>query len=123
MKQKINVGVIGLGTVGIGAVRILTENADLIKQRVGVPVEVTKIAVRDLSRDRGIKLPSGILTKNPSEVVSDPNIDIVVELIGGYEPAKDLIMEAISRGKHVVTANKALLAASGAEIHQAARRH
>jgi len=113
---------IGLGTVGSGALRILQENADLIRHRVGVPIEVTKIAVRDLKRDRGLKLPQGVLTDNPAGIVEDPNIDIVVELIGGYEPAKDLILRAIARGKHVVTANKALLAVHGPEIHEAARR-
>ncbi len=113
---------IGLGTVGSGALRILQENADLIRHRVGVPIEVTKIAVRDLKRDRGLKLPQGVLTDNPASIVEDPNIDIVVELIGGYEPAKDLILRAIARGKHVVTANKALLAVHWPEIHEAARR-
>jgi homoserine dehydrogenase len=122
MKQKINVGMIGLGTVGTGALRILHTNAELIRKRVGVPIEVSKIAVRDLHRDRGLKIPSGVLTDNPSQVVEDPDIDIVVELIGGYEPAKELILAAIARGKHVVTANKALLAVHGAEIHDAARR-
>ena len=122
MKQKINIGIIGLGTVGTGAYRILRDNAELIRRRVGVPVEVTKIAVRDAARDRGVIIPAGVLTTNPSQVIDDPNIDIVIELIGGYEPARELILAAISRGKHVVTANKALLAADGAEIHEAARR-
>ena len=122
MKQKINIGIIGLGTVGTGAYRILRDNAELIRHRVGVPVEVTKIAVRDATRDRGVAIPAGVLTTNPSQVIDDPNIDIVIELIGGYEPARELILAAIARGKHVVTANKALLAADGAEIHEAARR-
>ena len=122
MKQKITVGIIGLGTVGTGALRILRENADLIRRRVGVPVEVTKVAVRDKTRDRGMNLPASLLTDKPSEIVDDPSIDIVVELIGGYQPAKDLILAAIARGKHVVTANKALLAVHGAEIDAAARR-
>ena len=85
-------------------------------------MEVTKIAVRDATRDRGVAIPAGVLTTNPSQVIDDPNIDIVIELIGGYEPARELILAAIARGKHVVTANKALLAADGAEIHEAARR-
>jgi len=122
MKQKINVGIIGLGTVGSGAFRILRENAELIRHRVGIPVEVTKIAVRDAGRDRGVAIPPELLTTNPSEVIEDPNIDIVLELIGGYEPAREFILTAISRGKHVVTANKALLAVHGAEIYEAARR-
>src|SRR6516162_255176 len=121
MKDRINVGIIGLGTVGTGALRILRENADLIRHRVGVPIEVTRIAVRDLHRDRGIAVAPAMLTADPAQVVEDPDIDIVVELIGGYEPARQLILAAIARGKHVVTANKALLAEHGAEIHSAAR--
>ncbi len=114
---------IGLGTVGSGALRILQENADLVRHRVGAPVEVVKVAVRDPKRDRGLKLPAGMLTTNPAEIVDNPAIDIVVELIGGYEPAKELILTSIAHGKHVVTANKALLAVHGAEIHEAAQRH
>ena len=75
MKQKINVGIIGLGTVGTGAFRILRENAELIRHRVGVPVEVSKIAVRDAGRDRGLAIPAGMLTTNPAQVIEDPNID------------------------------------------------
>jgi homoserine dehydrogenase len=122
MKQRISVGIAGLGTVGTGALRILRENADLVRHRVGVPVEVVKIAVRDTQRDRGLPVDASLLTRNLMEVAEDPDIDIVVELIGGYEPAKELILSAISHGKHIVTANKALLAAHGAELHAAARR-
>lgn len=113
---------IGLGTVGSGTLRILRDNADIIRERVGAPIEISKIAVRDLRRDRGLKVPAAVLTDKPAEVVEDPDIDIVVELIGGYEPARELILAAIARGKHVVTANKALLAVHGAEIHEAAKR-
>jgi homoserine dehydrogenase len=122
MRQKINVGMIGLGTVGGGAFRILRDNAGLIRHRAGLAVDIVKIAVRDVTRDRGFDLPPSLLTDDPWQIVEDPNIDLVVELIGGYEPAKDLILAAIARGKHVVTANKALLAVHGAEIHAAARR-
>src|SRR6266516_2294540 len=122
MKQKINVGMIGLGTVGNGVLRILRDNAQPIRSRLGVPIEITKIAVRDLKRDRGLRLASGVLTDNPTEIIEDPNIDIVVELIGGYQPAKELILASIAQGKHVVTANKALLAVHGEEIREAARR-
>src|SRR6266516_6852291 len=122
MKQKINVGMIGLGTVGNGVLRILRDNAQPIRSRLGVPIGITKIAVRDLKRDRGLRLASGVLTDNPTEIIEDPNIDIVVELIGGYQPAKELILASIGRRKHGVTANKALLAVHGEEIHEAARR-
>jgi homoserine dehydrogenase len=122
MRQKIVVGMLGLGTVGGGALRILRENADLIRRRVGVPIEVAKIAVRDISRHRGEEIPASVLTGNAYDVIDNPDIDIVVEVIGGYEPAREFILSAIARGKHVVTANKALLALSGAEIDAAARR-
>jgi homoserine dehydrogenase len=122
LKQKIKVGLIGLGTVGSGTFRILRDNAELIRHRVGVPIEVVKVAVRDTARDRGLDIPRSLLTDDPSHVVDDPYIDIVVELIGGYEPAKELLLRAIARGKHVVTANKALLAVHGSEIHAAADR-
>ncbi len=121
MKQKINIGLIGLGTVGTGVVNILQSNGELISRRLGAPVEIVKAAVRDASRDRGISLKPGVLTTDPMEVVTHPEIDIVVELIGGYDPAKPLILEAISRGKHIVTANKALLAEYGDEIFGKAR--
>src|SRR5262245_42861782 len=114
MKQKVNVGLIGLGTVGGGVFRILRDNADLIRQRVGVPIQVVKIAVRDIHRTRGLNVPPSLLTDQPSAIIADDSIDIVVELIGGYTPAKELVLDAIARGKHVVTANKALLAVHGA---------
>jgi homoserine dehydrogenase len=122
LKQKIKVGLIGLGTVGSGTFRILRDNAELIRHRVGVPIEVVKIAVRDTARDRGLDIPRSLLTDKPSHIVDDPTIDIVVELIGGYEPARELLLTAIAHGKHVVTANKALLAVHGSEIHAAADR-
>jgi len=121
MKQKINIGLIGLGTVGTGVVKILESNGDLIQRRLGVPIEIVKVAVRDMKRDRGVSLQPGLLTTNPMDVVTHPDIDIVVELIGGYEPAKQLILESIARGKQVVTANKALLAEYGDEIFSKAR--
>ena len=122
MKNEISVGLIGLGTVGTGTFRILRDNAELIKSRLGIPVKVRKIAVKDLKRSRGIEVPPDLLTERAADVVNDPAIDVVVELIGGYEPARELILSAISQGKHIVTANKALLAAHGSEIRSAARR-
>ena len=122
LKQKIKVGLIGLGTVGSGTFRILRDNAELIRHRVGVPIDIVKIAVRDTARDRGFDIPRSLLTDKPSHIVDDPTIDIVVELIGGYEPARELLLAAIANGKHVVTANKALLAVHGGEIHAAADR-
>jgi len=115
-KDKITVGIIGFGTVGTGTVRILLDNKAIISERSGFDIVLKKIADKDVNRDRGIVLPRGILTQNAEEILNDPEIDIVVELIGGIHPAKELILGAIQRKKHAVTANKALLATEGNEI-------
>ncbi len=122
MKSRIGVGVIGFGTVGTGVARVLLDNAALIRRRVGVPIELIRIADLDIVRDRGVALPSGLLTTNVGAVITDPAVDIVVELIGGCEVAKRVVLDAIAAGKHVVTANKALLALHGEEIYEAAAR-
>lgn len=122
MISRVGVGVVGFGTVGTGVVKILLDNAALIRRRVGVPIELIRIADLDTTRDRGIVLPSGLLVNDAKQVLADPKIDIVVELIGGYDFAKRLILEAIAEGKTVVTANKALLALHGEEIFAAASR-
>ena len=121
-KKSINVGIIGFGTVGTGTARILIENADIIRRRLGAPVVLKKISDLDIKRDRGIKLGDVKLTTSAQELFTDPDIDIVVELIGGYKPAKEFILEAIRNRKHVVTANKALLAVHGEEIYTAAEK-
>lgn len=122
MISRVGVGIIGFGTVGTGVAKILLENAALIARRVGVPIEIVRIADLDVTRDRGLALPSGLLTTDAKQILADPSIDIVVELIGGYDVAKRLILEAIAAGKHVVTANKALLALHGEELFAAASR-
>jgi homoserine dehydrogenase len=119
-KRSINVGIIGFGTVGTGTARILVENADIIRRRLGVPVALRKISDLDITRDRGISLRGVQLTTRVQDIFTDPDIDIVVELIGGYKPAKEFILEAITNKKHVVTANKALLAVHGEDIYAAA---
>jgi homoserine dehydrogenase len=119
-RKSINVGIIGFGTVGTGTARILIENREIIRRRLGAPVALKKISDLDVKRDRGISLAGVQLTTNAKEVLADPDIDIVVELIGGYKPAKEFILEAIRNKKHVVTANKALLAMHGEEIYAAA---
>jgi homoserine dehydrogenase len=122
-KPSISVGMVGFGTVGVGVAKILHDNAQLIRRRVGVPVELVRVADLDTTRDRGIRLPAGVLTADLRQVLDDPAIDIVLELIGGYDTAKRLIVEAMAKGKQVVTANKALLAVHGEEIFDAAARH
>ena len=116
MMRKISVGIIGFGTIGSGVVKILQDNSDIIKKRLGVIVEVAKIADLDITTDRGIKVNPKILTTDAQEVINHPEVNVIVELIGGYEPARSLILQAINAGKHVVTANKALLAKHGSEI-------
>ncbi|MEW6214797.1 MAG: homoserine dehydrogenase [Nitrospirota bacterium] len=119
-KDKISVGIIGFGTVGTGTVRILLGNKDVLKERLGFGINLRRIVDLDIERDRGINVPEGVLTTDVDAVLNSPDIDIVVELIGGIRPAKDFILKAISNGKHVVTANKALLTTEGNEIFNAA---
>lgn len=119
-KKKVVVGVIGFGTVGSGAVKVLLKNRNILKKRLGFDIKLKYVADLDLKTDRGIRLPKGVLIKDAKRVISDPEVDIVVELIGGMGPAKDVIMQSIRQGKHVVTANKALLAVKGNEIFQQA---
>ncbi len=122
MKARIGVGLVGFGTVGIGVAKILLGNRALIQRRVGVPVELVRVADLDIARDRGVSLPPGMLTTDVGQILDDPSIDIVLELIGGYDAAKRVILDAMARGKQVVTANKALLAVHGEEIFEAAAR-
>jgi homoserine dehydrogenase len=118
--KPINVGLLGLGTVGGGTLTVLRRNAEEITRRAGREIRVVRAAVRNLDKARLLAgdLP---LTINPFDVVDDPNIDIVVELIGGLEPARELVLQAIANGKHVVTANKHLVAKYGNEIFAAAQ--
>jgi len=121
--KKINVGLIGFGTVGAGVVKILKKNAALIAHRTGAPVELRRIADLDITTDRGVAVKKGLLTTDVRSVLNDPDVDIVVELIGGIEPARTFILQAVAGGKHVVTANKALLSEHGHELFSAAAQH
>ncbi len=120
--EAVKIGLIGLGVVGSGTVKIILENRDLIKSRLGVPLEIKKIGVRDLDRPRLVEVSKELLTTDIDAIIHDPEIDIIVELIGGIEPARTFILKAIDSGKHVVTANKALLAEHGHELFSAAAR-
>jgi len=101
-------------------VKILQENGKLLEKRLGLPIVLKRIADLDVTRDRGVKVNPALLTTQALEVIEDPEISVVVELMGGLEPARTLILQAIQRGKHIVTANKALLAVHGTEIFKAA---
>ena len=123
MKQRIGIGIIGFGTVGCGVAKILIDQAELIRRRVGVPLEIVGIADKDITTDRGISLDQDILTADVRGLIDNSQTDIVVELIGGLEPAKQFIQAALKKGKPVVTANKALLAVHGEEIYATAQQH
>jgi len=118
--DRVRVGLLGCGNVGAPLAALVRRRADDIAIRTGVRLEIARVAVRSPAKDRGIELDSGVLTHDAAAVVDDPDIDVVVELIGGIEPARELILAAIKAGKPVVTANKELLANVGAELFAAA---
>ena len=120
--EAVKIGLLGLGTVGGGTVNVLTRNAEEISRRAGRGIEVVHAAARDISVARSCDVSNMRLTENPEDVVSDPEVAIVVELIGGDTLSRELVMKAIANGKHVVTANKALIAKYGNEIFSAAQK-
>ena len=119
--KPIKVGLLGLGTVGAGVFNVLKRNQEEIMRRAGRGIEVSAVSRRQLALAKELVGPSVKVVADPREIIADPEIDIVVELIGGYDVARALVLEAIAAGKHVVTANKALLAVHGTEIFAAAR--
>lgn len=118
--RKINVGIIGLGNIGCGVVKILGSRKALLAQKIETTIVIKKICDKDLSRKRDVAVDKGCLTSDAYEIINDPAIDIIVELIGGINPAKEFILAALKKGKHVVTANKALLAEHGNELFREA---
>jgi len=114
--RGVNVGLLGLGTVGTGTAKILLGSKLLLEDRCGFTINLTKVCVKDINKKRHVDLGSCQVTDCPDDVICDPDIDVVVELIGGIEPAKFFVMKALENGKQVVTANKALLAEHGEEI-------
>ena len=120
VSHPVRIGLLGCGNVGAAFAALVAERADAIEALTGLGLQVSRIAVRSVSRDRGISLSPDLLTHDAAAVVSDPAIDLVVEVMGGIEPARTLILEALKAGKPVVTANKELLANVGPELYQAA---
>jgi homoserine dehydrogenase len=120
LSDVVGVGLLGCGTVGAAVVRLLDEHAAQIELRAGTRIEVRRIVVRDPLRRRDLRVDAGVLTTDAEAVVADPDVDIVCELMGGIEPARGLLVEALHRGKPVVTANKELLAIHGPELFEAA---
>lgn len=121
--KKIGVGIIGFGTVGAGVAKILVENKEVLSARVGAEIYIKYIADLDITTDRDVELAEGVLITDAQKIIDDSDIDIVIELIGGKTIAKDLTLAAINNGKHVVTANKALIASFGKEIISDATRN
>lgn len=119
--KPVNIGLLGLGTVGGGTVRVLTRNAGEITRRAGRDIHIRAASARDLARARICETDGIRLTTDAFDIVNDPDIDIIVELIGGLSPARELVLAALDNGKHVVTANKALIALHGNEIFAKAR--
>ena len=120
VSDPIRIGLLGCGNVGGALVQLLLADPDSVAQRTGLRFEVTRVAVRNVARERAVDLPPGCLTHDADAVVTDPDVDVVVELIGGIEPARRLVLAALKQGKPVVTANKELLANVGAELFEAA---
>lgn len=120
--KPVRIGILGLGTVGCGTVNVLARNREEIARRAGREITVVQAAARDLNKPRACPTTGIALIADPQTVVRNPDVDIVVELMGGYEPARTLVLEAIANGKHVVTANKALIAMHGNEIFAAAQK-
>ncbi len=120
--RPINVGLLGLGIVGSGTIEVLSRNAGEITRRAGREIRVVAATARDLTKERAVSLDGIKLVTDAAVIVNDPDIDIVVELIGGIEPTRQWVLQAIANGKHVVTANKALLALHGNEIFAAAQK-
>ncbi|TMA82904.1 MAG: homoserine dehydrogenase, partial [Deltaproteobacteria bacterium] len=118
--REVRAGLIGFGTIGTGVVKLLQKRRAAIDARLGAPLRLVRIADIDTARDRGVRLPKGMLVPDAAQVYGADDIDVVIELMGGYEPARRFVLAAIGAGKSIVTANKALLAVHGREILRAA---
>lgn len=114
--KKINIGIIGFGNVGSGVVKILRERKSFLSAKLGLEIVIKKICDKDISSKRNVSVDKEVLSSDAKEIIDDPQIDIVVELMGGIHPAKEFISESLKKGKNIVTANKALLAQEGAEL-------
>ncbi|OQY20168.1 MAG: homoserine dehydrogenase [Desulfobacteraceae bacterium 4572_35.1] len=121
--QDIKVGLLGFGTIGTGVVKMFQQNEEVISRRLGARLVLSAIADLDISRDRGVTVEDGVLTNDANAMLTDPDIDVIIELVGGYEPARTFVIKALQNGKHVVTANKALMAVHGQELLQIANEN
>lgn len=122
MSKVLRLSILGAGTVGGGVLNLLHENADLLQAQTGKRFEVRHVLVRELDKSRAVATPPKLLTTDPQRAVCDPRVQVVLELMGGLEPARTLIRDALQAGKHVITANKLVMAVAGDELLQLARR-
>ena len=121
--QAISVGLLGLGTVGSGVVRIIENHQDKLMHQVGCPIRVKKILVQDVEKERSVKVDPSLLTVNPSDIMDDPEIEVVIEVMGGIEDTRGHMLQALRNKKNVVTANKDLMAVHGSELLTAANEN
>ncbi len=121
--REINVGLMGLGVVGAGVASALLQRPETISRKIGRPVSLKKVLVRDLGKDRSASLPPGMLTTNPEDILADGDIHVVVEVMGGTHPAFGHIKQALAAGKQVVTANKEVMAKHGPDLISLAKRN
>ena len=119
--EKTKVAIVGLGTVGAGVARLLLDHGDRTARHAGRTLWLEKAVVRDLKKSRGYDLPKGVITTDLNEVLKNPDINVVAQLVGGLEPARTIMLQLLEAGKDVVTANKALLAEHGPELFDRAR--
>ena len=122
-KKLIRIGLMGFGNIGTGTYATLEMNRSTIEQQTGIDFQITKILEKDLERKRDVVAPKELFTQNPDDLFLDPDIDIVIELLGGIQPATDFMLKAMNNGKHVVTANKAAVAANYDELREAAEKN
>ena len=120
--NNIGIGLLGLGVVGSGAAEVLLSKVDKLTEQVGIPVILQKVLVRDVNKQRTIKLEPQLLTEHPGEVVANPEVDIVIEVMGGEHPALEYMKQAIANGKHVITANKEVIAKYGYDLLSLAQK-
>jgi len=123
MPKQVNIGLVGIGTIGAGVVKILKKNKELIEKRTGISINLKKVCDVKLDNAKELGLKQEQLTKDYNDLINDKDISIIIELIGGYNPAKDIILKALKNKKNVVTANKAVIAKYGNEIFEEARKN
>ena len=122
-EKTVKVGIVGFGTIGTGAAKLILEDADSIARRTGIRLELARVVDIDTTSERNVKLPDGILTDDLNKLLEDKSIGIGIELIGGTTIAKEVVIKMLQAGKDVVTANKALMAEHGSELYQVARQN